>query len=105
MLRWAWNDSVWSKVIAAGIIWTLAGGGTLVWPRLSELGGKVGTMLVGSIPVPTWLVLGAATLLAARPVALIVQRWRNNGRPSESADVQPNAIPICICPPREPPVW
>jgi predicted branched-subunit amino acid permease len=101
ILRRAWNDSVWSKVIAAGITGAVAGVGTLAvkqWPRLSELGGKVGAMLGGSIPVPAWLVLGAATLPATLLVVVFLQRRRNNDRPSESVDVQPNAIPIALVP-------
>jgi hypothetical protein len=69
ILRKAWNDSVWSKVIAAGILAAVAYAAAH-WGEVSA----IGVALAEPMPVPTWLPLTLVEL--------------------DQAYAQPNAIPI-----------
>lgn len=85
-LRKIWNDSVWSKVIAAGITAAVAAVGSLAfahWDRLAD----VPVVLTRPVPLPLWLLL----LLGIAPVALALRRLRV---PGVEGDIQPNAIPV-----------
>ena len=98
MLQKAWNDSVWSKVIAAGITGAFAGAGALAvgqWPHFLHLGDKLVSSLRGDVRVPIWLVLGAATLLAMSMLGVIVLVLRK-AAPDRGIDDQPNAIPVAL---------
>jgi hypothetical protein len=86
VLRKVWNDSVWSKVIAAGITAAVAAVGSLAfahWDRLAD----VPAVLTRPVPLPLWLLL----LLGIALVALALRRLR---APGIEDDVQPNAIPV-----------
>ncbi|MFI5032351.1 MAG: hypothetical protein ACHQPH_16785 [Reyranellales bacterium] len=82
-----WNDSVWSKVIAAGITAALAAVGGLAFARRDTL-GDLAAVLTRPVPVPLWLLL----VLALAFAALAALR---RSRSSDAGDhAQPNAIPI-----------
>ncbi len=87
VLRKAWNDSVWSKVIAAGITAALAAVGSLAFAHRDTL-GDLAAVLTQPVPVPLWLLL----VLALAFVALAALR-RSRGSDAGD-DAQPNAIPI-----------
>ena len=80
VLRKVWNDSVWSKVIAAGITAALAAVGGLAFARWDTL--------TRPVPVPLWLLL----VLALAFVALAALRRPRTSDADD--DAQPNAIPI-----------
>jgi hypothetical protein len=90
VLRKAWNDSVWSKVIAAGITAALGGAGSVAWAHWDA----VREALDRPVQTPLWVVLllavGVAVLLA---VARLGRRERAAVDDAEM-DVQPNAVPI-----------
>jgi hypothetical protein len=84
ILRKAWNDSVFSKVIAAGITAVLTGLAGLAFNH--SVG--VAAVLTSSVPVPIWfLLLGAVVLLAAA-----VWAARPRPRTEAEADAQPKAV-------------
>jgi hypothetical protein len=88
VLRRAWNDSVWSKVIAAGITAGVAAVGSLAFAHWDT----VATSITQSVSVPLWalvlLPFGVAVLMAA----LLGTRYRK--RMPVDGDLQPNAVPI-----------
>jgi hypothetical protein len=94
MLRRAWNDSVGSKVIAAGITAALAAGGAFAAKHLERLSDEVARLLARTVTVPAWLALCVLFLLSALMVAVVVLR-RKRAR-DQSADIQPNAVPIVL---------
>jgi len=87
VLRKVWNDSVWSKVIAAGITAAMAAIGSLAyahWGALSDLAA----VLTQPVPIPLWLLLALGLAFVA---ALAFPRFRS----SDTGDhAQPNAVPI-----------
>lgn len=85
VLRKVWNDSVWSKVIAAGITAALAAVGSLAFAHWNTL--AVLAELSRRVPVPLWLML----LVGLAFVALAFHRFRVSGADD---DAQPNAVPI-----------
>ena len=101
MLRRAWNDSVWSKVIAAGITAALAAAGALVVKhveRVFDLGSVASAMLARSVAVPVWLVVGALILLAAL-LGLVIILWQRRTPIPQNDEEQPNAVPVLLVPP------
>ncbi len=90
VLRKAWNDSVWSKVIASGIVGALAAGAG----ALATHWDAVRDALARPVQAPLWVVLllgvGVALLLT---VAWLGRREREADGPAEM-DVQPNAIAV-----------
>ena len=86
VLRKVWNDSVWSKVIAAGITAALAAVGGLAFAHRDTL-GDLATLITQPVPVPLWLLLA----LGLAFVALGFRRFRSSGTDD---DAQPNAVPI-----------
>jgi type VI protein secretion system component VasF len=102
MLRRAWNDSVWSKVIAAGITAALAAIGAVVVKnaeRVFDVSGAAAAMLTRSVAVPVWLVVGVLAILAALMV-LVIFLWRRKRPFAQGDEVQPNAVPVLLVPPR-----
>lgn len=94
ILRAAWSDSVWSKVIATGITAALASVGAIAahhWRRVADL-------LAIEIAVPGWLALGAAMLLALLGIAVMVL-WRGKPPALDQEEAQPNAILVARVPP------
>lgn len=85
VLRKVWNDSVWSKVIAAGITAALAAIGSLAYAHWDTL--DLAAVLTRPVPVPLWLLLA----LGLAFVALAFRRLRGFDADDEA---QPNAIPI-----------
>lgn len=104
MLQRAWNDNVWSKVIAAGITAGLAAIGALVVKNLERVlavGSDAATVLASSISVPMWFVLGVAILMATLAASVMLLLWQRRMTTSnECADDQPNAVPVVLIPPR-----
>jgi hypothetical protein len=94
ILRRAWNDSVWSKVIAAGITAALAAIGSLAvgqWHEVNDSAGALGAALASSVSVPVWLL----ALLAGSVAALVLALSRRGNLDGDaSVDVQPNAVPV-----------
>lgn len=86
VLRKVWNDSVWSKVIAAGVTAALAAGGSLAFAHWDTLGGLLAE-LTQPVAVPLWLLLAVGLAL----VALVFRRFRLSG---SDDDAQPNAVPV-----------
>lgn len=95
MLRRAWNDSVWSKVIAAGITAAIAAIGAFAMKPL-EATFEVGrTALTRTVQVPAWLALGSLVLLAVL-IAAVSILWRRKAVVDNDADTQPNAVPVTL---------
>jgi hypothetical protein len=86
VLRKVWNDSVWSKVIAAGITAALAAVGSLAFAHGDTLGDLLAAV-TQPVPVPLWLLLA----LGLAFVALALRRFRVSGTDDEA---QPNAVPV-----------
>ena len=60
MIRKAWKDPVWSKVIAAGIIAVLGIGTTYfvgLWPKIGILFSHVWNFFTGKTPLYNWLII------------------------------------------------
>jgi hypothetical protein len=87
VLRKVWNDSVWSKVIAAGITAALAAIGSLAFAHGGTL-GDLAAVLTQPVPVPLWLLLALGLAFVG---ALMFRRLGNAGADDEA---QPNAVPI-----------
>lgn len=97
LLRRAWTDSVWSKVIAAGITAALAGllGALAAWWRTLEgLRGSIFRLVDQPVTLPVWSLMALGGLIA---LVLWLSR-RKQRRTAEAADVsdtlQPNAVPV-----------
>lgn len=98
LLRKAWTDSVWSKVIAAGITAALAGLlGVLAawWRTLEGFRRSIFWLVDRPVTLPAWSLLALGGLIAL--LLFWLSRWRR--RPgAEMADVsdavQPNAVPV-----------
>lgn len=102
MLRRAWNDSVWSKVIAARITAGLAAIGAVVakhLERVFEVGGAAAALLGRSITIPVWLVIGVLVVVVVL-AALVLIFWQRKRPPPPGDEVQPNAVPIVLVSPR-----
>lgn len=56
MPRRAWNDSVWSKVIAAEITGALAAVGGFTMKHFEDVGSRLMEAFAASVVVPVWLV-------------------------------------------------
>ena len=87
VLRKVWNDSVWSKVIAAGITAALATIGSLAYAHWDTL-GDLAAELTRPVPVPLWLLLA----LGFAFVAALAFRHRRGTASGD--DAQPNAVPV-----------
>ncbi len=99
ILQRAWNDSVWSKVIAAAITAALAGGlGALAgsWESLETSRHQLLQLAAAPVTLPAWS-LAALGLAIAALAGLLCRTWsrdhaqRNAGG---AEDIQPNAVPI-----------
>jgi hypothetical protein len=94
ILRKAWNDSVWSKVIAAGITAALAAMGSLAvshWHDVSGSAAALTAALASSVSVPVWLL----ALVTGSVAGLVLALRRRRADPVDlSVDVQPNAVPV-----------
>ncbi|MBN9488542.1 MAG: hypothetical protein J0H44_15000 [Alphaproteobacteria bacterium] len=101
VLRRAWNDSVWSKVIAAAITAVLAAGlGTLAssWDALPR--HQLLQFVATPVTLPAWS-LAAFGLLVAVLAGSSCRGWRRRRRRDHAGcdvrsadDIQPNAVPI-----------
>lgn len=89
VLRKVWNDSVWSKVIAAGVTAALAAGGSLAFAHWDTLGGLLAE-LTQPVAVPLWLLLAVGLAL----VALVFRLFRRFRLSGSDDDAQPNAVPV-----------
>jgi hypothetical protein len=99
ILQRAWNDSVWSKVIAAGITAALAGGlGALAgsWESLETSRHQLLQLIAAPVTLPAWS-LAALGLAIAVLAGLLCRTWSRDhaqGNARGTDDVQPNAVPI-----------
>lgn len=90
----AWNDSVWSKVIASGIT---AGLGVMFvlpfhyWEGLKVAKTPIFQIANAPIVVPAWLAAALGILLVGA-VRLALRAGRSGG--TDDHAVQPNALPI-----------
>jgi hypothetical protein len=111
ILQRAWNDSVWSKVIAAGITAALAGGlGALAGSWLETSRHQLLQLVAAPVTLPAWS-LAALGLAIAALAGLLCRTWsrdhaQRNARGTD--DIQPNAVPIVearlfACPLESPP--
>jgi hypothetical protein len=97
LLRKAWTDSVWSKVIAAGITALLAsllGALAAWWRTLEGLRESIFRLVDRPVTLPAWSLLALGGSIA-------LQLWlmRRNRRPGAEMAVmsdalQPNAVPV-----------
>lgn len=93
VLRRAWNDSVWSKVIAAAITASLAGTASLLatsWESLEASRHQLLRLVEAPVTLPAWSL--AALALAMSGLVLLSCRKRRNTNAAD--DIQPNAVPI-----------
>ena len=93
VLRRAWNDSVWSKVIAAAITAVLAAGlSTLAssWDALEAPRHQLLHFVATPVTLPAWS-LAALALVMAVLVGLSCRKRHNT---TGADDIQPNAVPI-----------
>lgn len=97
LLRKAWTDSVWSKVIATGITALLAGllGALAAWWRtLDGLRGSILRLVDMPVTLPAWSLLALGGLIA---LALGLSRRKRRTAPAADAPtdaLQPNAVPV-----------
>lgn len=98
MLWKAWTDSVWSKVIAAGITAVLAALGALAMKHMEGVLRMSAALLTGSVLVPTWLVLGTGIVLAILITAVTVLWRRSRWHVHEAAETEPNAVLVALVP-------
>ena len=56
-LRKLWNDPVWSKVIATGIIATISIFSVMIWSHISSLSQPMQYLLIGIIAVTSFIIL------------------------------------------------
>jgi len=96
VLRRAWNDSVWSKVIAAAITAALAAGlSTLAgsWESLATSRHQLLQLAATPITLPAWSLAALGFVIAA-----LLCRGRSRDHAQRNAgnadDIQPNAVPI-----------
>jgi hypothetical protein len=92
ILRKAWNDSVWSKVIAGGITAALAAIGSLAvshWHDVSGTAAALAAALASTVSVPVWVL----ALVGGSVAGLVLALWRRRADPVE-IDIQPNAVPV-----------
>ena len=97
LLRRAWTDSVWSKVIATGITAALAGllGALAAWWRtLDGFRGSIFRLVDRPVTLPAWSLLALGCL-----IALVLWRSRRTRRRRAEANdavdaLQPNAVPV-----------
>lgn len=85
MLRKAWTDPVWSKVIATGIIGVAGLSATFFlgwWPSISSWLSVAGDFLGTPIQVPRWAVLLMALLALPAVVAFLAILWTKTRPPS-----------------------
>ena len=93
----AWNDSVWSKVIATAITAALAGllGSLAGYVNVPEtLHGRILRRIDAPVTLPAWSLaaLGLVIVVLAI-VVLALSRRRGRGKPA-AEDIQPNAVPV-----------
>jgi hypothetical protein len=95
VLKNAWNDSVWSKVIASAI--TTGLGATLVavarhWEPLKDLKDLIFRVAHAPVIMPAWLAAILGIFLAVVLAVLSLSARHRSDRHEQ--DIQPNAIPI-----------
>ena len=93
VLRRAWNDSVWSKVIAAAITAALAAGlSTLAssWESLGAFRHQLLWLVETPVTLPAWSLAALALVMAVLVGLSCRKRHNTNG----ADDVQPNAVPV-----------
>jgi hypothetical protein len=94
VLQKAWNDSVWSKVIATAITAVLAAILAAVvgyWATLKEPREQITRFINAPMVVPAWLLVALGLLI----IVLLIHSFRAR-RPasSDEEDIQPNAVLI-----------
>lgn len=103
MLWKIWNDSVWSKVIGAGITAALAGAGAVALKHLgalSEAALRVADLLGSPLTVPMWLVLVTILLVTTLLTAALLLTLRRRVPTRGGDDVpEPNAVLVALVPP------
>ncbi len=93
ILRKAWNDSVWSKVIAAGITAALAaivGALATYGELLAKSRPQILRLIDAPVVMPAWS-------LAALGLLIAVLAWlslRRRPKAGTTDDIHPNAVPI-----------
>lgn len=93
ILRRAWNDSVWSKVIAAAITAALAGGLSVLagsWGSLGTAPSQLLQRVAAPVTLPAWSLAAFGLVIAV--LAGLSCRKRRNANTAD--DIQPNAVPI-----------
>lgn len=94
ILKKAWKDSVWSKVIASAITTGLGAAliaGVQHWESLTNLKDPIFRVAHTPVTMPAWL----AAVLGVLLVALAVSALRVRRRPNrDDREIQPNAIPV-----------
>ena len=103
VLRRAWNDSVWSKVIAAAITAALAGGLSILagsWDSLETSRRQLLQVVAAQVMLPAWS-LATFGLAAVVLAGLSCRSWHRSRRrghtgcnAGDADDIQPNAVPI-----------
>jgi membrane protein implicated in regulation of membrane protease activity len=96
ILRSAWRDSVWSKVIATGITAALGAGAAAVfsyWHSLETRAAGALTILDEEMLVPVWLVAALALVAVVLAVAsMFLWAWAERAARETEQEVQPNAL-------------
>ncbi len=96
ILRSAWRDSVWSKVIAAGITTALGAAAALAigsWHGLEDRASAVWGTLGGEMAVPVWLVAGLALVAVVLAVmSMVLWAWAERAARQTGPEIQPNAV-------------
>jgi hypothetical protein len=96
ILRSAWKDSVWSKVIATAITAALGAAAAAVvtyWHGAEGRAGAVWQALGREMLVPVWLVAGLALLAVLLSVlSMILWAWAERVPREASREIQPNAV-------------
>jgi hypothetical protein len=96
ILRSAWKDSVWSKVIATAITAALGAVAAAIvayWPGAEGHAGALWQALGREMLVPVWLVAGLAGLaLLLSALSMFLWAWAERAAREGAREVQPNAL-------------
>lgn len=82
-----WHDPVWSKVIAAVILFVLTAAGTYfleLWPTIGRVAWTVGDFLIAKTPVWNWLLILGGILIVAI-AAIVISAFNAAGKAKSPA--------------------
>lgn len=93
----AWNDSVWSKVIATAITAALAAllGSLAGYVNVPEtLRAQVLRWIDAPVTLPAWSLAALGLVIVVLAIAVLAAPRRRGRGKADAEDIQPNAVPV-----------